>query len=337
MSSPAASAPNPSRIFATLRAFQESAALNAAIELGVFTAIADGAVTALQLATKCDASERGLRILCDHLVTSELLTKSRGEYGNSSDAAIFLSRHSPAYMGAMTEFLSGPMMMADLLNTLAHSVRKGGTLMPGEGTVSPENPVWVNFARVMAPMMMPAAQFIANLIPAAGPLKVLDLAAGHGLFGISIAKRNPEAEIVALDWAAVLEVARENAVKAGVASRYSTIAGSAFDADFGTGYDVVLVTNFLHHFDAETNETLLRKVYAALKPGGRAITLEFVPDDDRVSPPLAARFALIMLSSTQHGDAYTFRELDAMYTHAGFAENVCHLMETQQSVIISTK
>ncbi|MES1260294.1 MAG: class I SAM-dependent methyltransferase, partial [Acidobacteriota bacterium] len=193
------------------------------------------------------------------------------------------------------------------------------------------------FARSMAPLMRPAAEAIAALVPAAGPIRVLDIAAGHGLFGITIARRNPEAAIVAQDWAAVLEVAKENAAKAGVESRCAALPGSAFEVDFGSGYDFVLITNFLHHFDAATNEAFLRKVHAALKPGGQAITLEFVPDDDRVSPRTPARFALTMLSSTVRGDAYTFAELQSMLCHAGFSDNVCRQIETQQSIIISTK
>jgi ubiquinone/menaquinone biosynthesis C-methylase UbiE len=168
-------------------------------------------------------------------------------------------------------------------------------------------------------------------------LKVLDIAAGHGMYGITIARHNPEAQITALDWASVLEVAKENAEKAGVAARYSIIAGSAFDVEFGSDYDVILLTNFLHHFDAHTNEQVLRKVHAALKPGGKAVTLEFVPNEDRISPPSPARFAITMLFTTQHGDAFTFRELDSMFRNAGFESNVQHMIETQQSVIISTK
>jgi ubiquinone/menaquinone biosynthesis C-methylase UbiE len=337
MASTTVSAPNPSAIFGTLRGFQESAALGSAIDLEVFTAIAEGAVTSAQIAGKSGASERGIRILCDTLVTSGMLTKQGERYGNTQDTQIFLNRHSAAYMGGVKEFLCSPEIMTELLTHLTESVRRGGTSLPGDGSVNPDNPIWVTFARVMAPMMVPAAHAIASHIPATGPLKVLDIAAGHGLFGITVAQRNPEAEIVALDWKAVLEVAKENAAKAGVDARYSTIAGSAFDVDFGTGYDVVLVTNFLHHFDAPMNETLLRKVHAALKPGGRAVTLEFVPNDDRVTPAMPARFALTMLSTTQRGDAYTFKELDAMYRNAGFSESVCHVLETQQSVIISTK
>ncbi len=137
-------------------------------------------------------------------------------------------------------------------------------------------------------------------------------------------KNNPHVEITALDWKAVLEVAKENAQKAGVADRYSTIEGSAFDVDFGSGYDLVLLTNFLHHFDAPTNETLLRKVHAALADGGRAVTLEFVPNDDRVTPPDAAGFSMMMLTSTPSGDAYTFSELERMAANAGFSRSTIH-------------
>jgi cyclopropane fatty-acyl-phospholipid synthase-like methyltransferase len=143
---------------------------------------------------------------------------------------------------------------------------------------------------------------------------------------------------VALDWHNVLQVAKENARKAGVESRYSTIAGSAFDADFGSGYNLILLTNFLHHFDTATCESLLKKVHAALAPGGRAVTLEFVPNDDRVSPPEAAFFSMIMLGSTPHGDAYTFAEFDRMFRNAGFARSE-HIRPEQspESVIVSYK
>ena len=147
---------------------------------------------------------------------------------------------------------------------------------------------------------------------------MLDIAAGHGLFGIEVAKQSPQARIVAVDWAQALEVAKRNAENAGVANRYQTLPGSAFDVEFGGPYDIVLLTNFLHHFDAPTCVRLLKKVHAATKRGGRVATLEFVPNADRVSPPMAAAFSLTMLATTASGDAYTFRELESMYREAGF-------------------
>ncbi|HEY6233036.1 MAG TPA: class I SAM-dependent methyltransferase, partial [Pyrinomonadaceae bacterium] len=222
----------------------------------------------------------------------------------------------------------------------AEVVRRGGTLMTEGGTVAPDNPIWVKFARGMAPMMAMPAQLMAKLVdPAANSkLKILDIAAGHGLYGIEFAKNNPQAEVVALDWASVLEVAKENAQAAGVADRYSVIPGSAFDVDYGSGYDLVLLTNFLHHFDPSTNEKLLRKVHAALADGGRAVTLEFVPNDDRITPPEAASFSVTMLGSTPSGDAYTFAELERMFANAGFSGSELHpLPPSIESVVISRK
>src|SRR5207237_3229701 len=216
-------------------------------------------------------------------------------------------------------FLNSEMLMAGFKETAA-AVRKGGTVVGAEGgTVAPDNPIWVRFARGMAPLMALPAQMIAQLVDPwhDRPLRILDIAAGHGRFGIAFAARNPQAEVTALDWAAVLEVAKENAAQTGVAERYPTLAGSAFEVDFGGPYDVILLTNFLHHFDPPTNETLLRKVHAALADGGHAVTLEFVPNDDRITPPPAAMFSLIMLVGTPAGDAYTFTELERMCRNAG--------------------
>ena len=336
--SPAAP-PNPSRIFQALNAFQQSAAMRAAIELDVFTAIGDGQSTTADIARRANASERGVRILCDYLTLSGFLSKNSMHYGLAPDAALFLDRRSPAYMGSAVRFLQAPEIVRAYDN-LAEAVRRGGTVMPADGTVTPENPIWVEFARSMAPLMMMPAEAIAKIVGSSpgGQCRVLDIAAGHGLFGIAIARHNAQAEIVALDWHNVLQVAKENARKAGVESRYSTIAGSAFDADFGSGYNLILLTNFLHHFDTATCESLLKKVHAALAPGGRAVTLEFVPNDDRVSPPEAAFFSMIMLGSTPHGDAYTFAEFDRMFRNAGFARSE-HIRPEQspESVIVSYK
>ena len=158
------------------------------------------------------------------------------------------------------------------------------------------------------------------------------------MYGITFAQKNPKAEITALDWPNVLEVAKENARAAGVIERFKTLEGSAFEVEFGSGYDLVLLTNFLHHFDAPACETLLRKVRAALADGGRAVTLEFVPNDDRVSPANSAMFSMVMLASTPSGDAYTFAELNKMFENAGFSRSELHdLPGGIQQVVISEK
>ena len=339
MSSSPAQQPTPQLFFQTINAYQRTEALKAAIELEVFAAIGEGNATSVEIAKRCETSERGMRILCDFLCNIGFLNKNEDRYSLTPDTAVFLDKRSPAYLGGATEFMATDKLTGNFRN-LAEVVRKGGTTDEEGGTVAPDNPIWVKFARAMAPMMSLPAQLLAKLVdPSADrKLKILDIAAGHGLYGIEFAKNNPQASVVALDWASVLEVAKENARNAGLMDRYSTIEGSAFDVDYGAGYDLVLLTNFLHHFDPPTNETLLRKVHAALAEGGRAVTLEFVPNQDRISPPEAAGFSMMMLGSTPNGDAYTFPELERMFVNAGFTRNELHqLPPSIQQAVISQK
>jgi len=330
--------PSPGRFFQAVNSYQQSAALKASIELEVFTAIGAGCVTAESLADRCKTSVKGMRVLCDYLVIHEFLTKQGNQYGLSPDSAVFLDKKSPMYVGGTAGFLLSP-PMKQFFDDFTGAVRKGGTVMAGGGTVSYEHPVWKEFARCMIPLMIPPAEAIAGVVNASegAPMKVLDLAAGHGVFGITIARHNPKASIHAVDWAAVLDIARENATAAGVADRWHSIEGSAFEVEFGRDYDVALITNFHHHFAPSTIEILMRKVYAALRPGGLAVTLEFVPNDDRVTPPDAATFALMMLGTTEEGDAYTFAEYQTMFQNSGFAQNQLHRLENSPEALIVSR
>jgi 2-polyprenyl-3-methyl-5-hydroxy-6-metoxy-1,4-benzoquinol methylase len=301
-----------------LCAFQLTQALKGAIELDVFTHIGAGATTASAIAGRAAASERGIRILCDYLTIHGFLTKDGGRYANSPTASVFLDKRSPVYVGSMAFFLANDRIVTSYRD-LAGAARKGGTV--ARSTVSPNDPVWVEFARSMAPFIGLMAGRLAPLVARPGePQKVLDIAAGHGLFGLQIAKANSAATVFGTDWANVLEVALENAKALGVADRYHTIPGSAFDVDFGSGYDLVLVPNFVHHFNTSTNAALLGKIRRAMTPGGTIAIVEFVPNEDRVSPPIAAAFALQMLGATEDGDAFTLRELTDMLTEAGFSD-----------------
>jgi SAM-dependent methyltransferase len=330
---------SPERIFTTLTAYQQTYALRAAIDLDLFTAIGEGANEPAPLAKRLKAAERGVRILADYLTVQGFLRKENGTYVLTQETAVFLDRRSPACMGSMAGFLTSDDSV-HRFTLLAESVRKGGTALDTGDTSKPMDDVWVNFARSMAPLAVPMAGVLSQIINAGsqGPVRVLDIAAGHGMYGITVAKNNPQAQVTALDWQPVLEVAKENARAAGIADRFSTRPGSAFDADLGAGYDYVLLTNFLHHFDIPTNEKLLKRFHAALKPGGRALTVEFVPNPDRVSPPVAAGFSLVMLANTDAGDAYTLEEYDKMFRAAGFKGCTLHpVAELPQQIVSAEK
>lgn len=331
--------PSPDLFFDTLTAYQNTAALQAALDLKLFTAIGASSKTAAGLAAQCGAAERGIRILSDYLAILGFLEKKDDRYSLTRDSATFLDEESTAYAGGAASFLLSPTIRG-AFDELAAAVRKGGTAQSAEGTMAPEHPVWIDFARGMAPMMTPPAQLLAGLLPldAARPARILDVAAGHGVYGIEVAKKNPRAQLVALDWPAVLEVTRENASAAGLAERFSTIAGNAFEVDLGENYDIVLIPNFLHHFDAPTCVTFLKRVHFALRPGGCVAIVEFVPNPDRITPPESAGFSLVMLATTAAGDAYTYREFEEMLNQAGFGASRRHaLPPSVATAVIATK
>jgi precorrin-6B methylase 2 len=330
--------PSPQLFFETINAYHRTAALKAAVELDLFTVIGATSATAAELAKRCQCPVRGIRILCDFLAIIGFLTKDPSGYAVTPDSAFFLNRNSPAYMGGAVKFLLAP-ELTEAFSDLASTVRSGRLHTSEQGTTAPDHPVWLEFARAMGPMMIPCAQGAAALVPLdpARDTKVLDISASHGAYGIAFAMKNPRAHLVALDWKAVLAITEENARAAGLGDRFSKIAGDAFSVDLGSGYDAVLVPNFLHHFNIADCTRFLRRVHAALRPGGRVVIVDFVPNDDRITPPPAATFSLVMLGTTPEGDAYTFAEFQKMLADAGFHDAACHpLPPTAQSAVIAT-
>jgi hypothetical protein len=334
-------APNvtPDLFWETMVAFQRSAILKTAVELEIFSHIGKGHSSAASVAEAAGAAERGVRIICDSLTVMGFLKKTGNEYSLTESTATYLDKSSRAYLGSAVEFILSPQQKRGF-EDLTDAVRRGGSAISGDASMDPESEMWVTFARAMMPLMFPTAQVVAEHIgfDADRKLKVLDIAAGHGIYGITVAQKYPNAEVYGADWRNVLTVAQENAQKFGVADRYSTIPGNAFETDFGTGYDVILVPNFLHHFNQADNEAFIRKLHSSLSDDGIVITVEFVPNDDRVSPPPAAMFAVVMLAATPAGDAYTFSELKQMFENAGFTKNESIPLEPMpQHLVISMK
>lgn len=327
-------------IFATFNAFHRSAALKTAIELGLFDAIAAGHATPEAIAAHTGAAPRGIRILADALgVLGFLHRRGNGGYTLSDDYAPFLTKGSPLYLGSALRFLHDPTLV-DGFAHLTDAVRRGGAEPSDHDALAPDNPMWVEFARAMAPLARVTGEILAIFLQAEtlGAARVLDIAAGHGMFGIALAARNPALEVTALDWPSVLAVAAENARAAGVGGQLRTRPGDAFTADLGSDYDLVLVPNLIHHFEPAACEALLRRVHAALKPGGRIVLVEFVPDDNRRTPASSVMFALVMLAMTPGGDAYTFAECERMLRAAGFGGATMHdLAPSIQRALIAAK
>ncbi|MBT4137508.1 MAG: methyltransferase domain-containing protein [Candidatus Latescibacteria bacterium] len=333
------SEPTPNLFFETVKAYQRTAALKSAIELGVFEAIAQDHTNATQLAKHCQSTERGINILCDYLTVKGFLNKSNNRYQLTPDSETFLNPKSTEYLGSAIDFLlSEPMLTA--FQNLTTAVQKGGTALPQEGTLAPDHPAWTAYAKGMAPVMKWPAQLLAEYLDpkADRPLNILDIAAGHALFGLAFAQRNTQATVTALDWPNVLTVAQTHAEEHDLLEQFKTLSGNAFETEFTETYDITILANILHHFNQDTCITLLKKVHNNLNQSGRVAILEFIPNNDRISPPEDASFALVMLATTPQGNVYTFDELNTMCLASGFSRTESHALgHGEQQVVIGHK
>ncbi|HEU5019206.1 MAG TPA: class I SAM-dependent methyltransferase [Pseudolabrys sp.] len=317
--------------------YQRTAAIVAAIRLGLFTLIGAGLQRTSELAIETGASERGLRILCDSLCVMGLLEKSGSSYSLTLTSRVFLDESSPAAINSIIDFLAAPSIVSLMLDNPAGFVHNGGAL--GLATVTPSHSIWTAFAEAIAPHAVPTAKRLAAYVTArrTQPARILDVAAGPGFYGIEIAKALAGTEVTAIDWPEVLALARNNAVRAGVQAGYHELAGNAFQLDWGTNFDCVVLANFLHNFDRSECISLLRKAKAALATDGSVLIVEFVPNPDRISPPTAAFFAFFMLGTTPRGDAYTADEIEEMAMKAGFRRlAVHHLPPSPETLLVLT-
>lgn len=333
--------PSPARLTDYAFAFQRTAALRAAGDLDLFTAIGAGYDTLSRLAEYCDAEERGVQALADFLVALELLTKDGERYGTAPDTAFFLDRDSPAFIGDALDFVVSETQLKAMLSDPAAPVRSGGTVLPESGQLTaPNHPDWTTYAKAMAPLMARSASFLAELVASAGGevRRVLDVAAGPGQSGIALARRFPAAQITALDWPNVLAVARGNAEAAGIADRWRALPGSALEVPLGGPYDVVLAVRFLHLLSPPDCEGLLCRLNAALAPEGRLVALQAILNEDRVSPPFAAMMNFNVLETTPTGHVYAASELEDLLHRTGFTRVEWNpLPESEERAIIAWK
>jgi hypothetical protein len=314
--------------------YQKTAAMKAAIELDIFTHIGNSCLSVEQISDITGCSSRGVRILCDFLCVIGFLEKKEGLYNLLADAKRFLDRKSPYCLSGIMDFYAAPEIVSLIMNDPQSYVRAGGA--SGLTHVSPDNPIWVKFARAMIPFASVTAKRTAAYISGRSmcPRKVLDIAAGHGLFGIEVANLISDASVTAIDWANVLEIAETNAGLAGLAARYKTMSGNIFEVDWGNNYDLILLPNILHHFGREECVCLLDKAKASLAGDGSIFVIDIMPNPDRVSPPEQAAFAMLMLATTPRGDAYTRAEYETMAGSAGLIPvDSMHLLPTPQTLL----
>jgi ubiquinone/menaquinone biosynthesis C-methylase UbiE len=323
---PAPSDPvTPDRILQMTWGFTVTRTICTALELDLFTRVAEGQTTTKALLAATKASARGLPMIVDALVGLGLLTRTGTEepatLGLSPDAAAFLSRRGPAYLGDLVLFHGGP--IDGSWRGLTDSVRTGRPAMavdaPAEGV-----PFWHGLVDSLFALGHLAAtqvgKELARLHPK-GPIRLLDVAAGSGVWAIGAAEVEPRVRPTIQDLPETMEHARRFVARAKLGDRVAWLPGDLRKIDFGTSAFEAAVLGHIVHSEGEAHSrALFRKVAKALVPGGTIVVVDFVPEADRSSPPLPLLFALNMLVLTTEGSTYTLPQYRAWLEEAGFRD-----------------
>jgi len=318
-----------------LQGAQLAAVLSAAIDLGVFAALAGGALPIDQIASRIESPVRSTRILLDALAVVGLLTKDGTSYGLGPLAAAHLVPDRPGYIGAMSHVVADPTMWA-AMGRLKDAVRAGGSVLQDHGE-TPRHPFWEVFAQSTIGLSTPAAAGIEGIlhdwIASKPSVRVLDVAAGSGMYGYTLAK-NPNVQLTTLDWPNVLVHTRKNAERMGVdASRVKYLEGNLFELDWAGPHDLIVLSQIYHHFDPETCLGLTRKAAAALAPGGKVVVQDFIADA-ALKNPAAAMFSVTMLIFTHHGQAFGLEDYRTWFSQAGLAPPKVHSFDGMPSSIL---
>ncbi len=309
----------PERILQFVWAFAPPLAIEAAIHHRVFDVLEKQPLALAELAQATGASARGLSAIADLLVGFALLTRDDdGRYALAPESDAFLVSYKPSFMCGIFRHMSSQLLpnglhLSDIVGsgnpaTAVNSAAEGASF-------------FAEFVEDILPLSYPSARILAdalNLAEATGPVSVLDLASGSGVWGIALAQASSHVTVRAVDWPDVLPVTRRVAERFGVGPQFTMVGGDLLQADLGNSHQVATLGHILHSEGIERSRALLRRTHAALAPGGTIAIAEFLVDADRRGPLNGLIFAVNMLVNTESGNTYSFDEIAGWLTEAGF-------------------
>jgi ubiquinone/menaquinone biosynthesis C-methylase UbiE len=309
----------PERIGQLAWSFAPPLVLAAAVQHKLFDALDGAPRTADEIAQRAGISQRGARMIANVLVGLDLLAKdAQGRYSLTPESATFLVTTKPSFQGGIFRHID-KQLIAKWLNL--PEVVKTGQSVRAVNQESEGAQFFQQFVEDIFPMSYGATQALGDalkLSEAKSPVRVLDLAAGSGVWGIGLAQKSSQVRVTAVDWPAVIPVTRRVAQRYNVADRFTFIEGDIDEVGFGSGHNVATLGHILHSQGEQRSRELLKKTFAALAPGGTIAIAEFLVNDTRSAPPTGLIFAVNMLVNTANGDTFSYSEIARWLTEAGF-------------------
>jgi SAM-dependent methyltransferase len=303
-------------IMRSARGFMASRILLSGAELDLFTLVASKSATAEEIAAAKKVDLRGITILLDALTALGFLIKENNQYLTESSIGALLSSDRPDSVLPMI------LHAATLWKTWSQLTDiVSGKVTPGLGETGALGKE--NYKAFIGAMHAVGSRFAPEVVAAIKPgtaRRLIDVGGGSGTYTLAFLREYPEMRGTLFDLPQVVDLARERAQNAGMLDRITLIEGDFYQDELPGGHDMALVSAIIHQNSLDQNRELFHKVYRALKPGGRIVVRDHVMSADRTKPLEGAVFAVNMLSGTSGGRTYTFNEISAGLSDAGFVD-----------------
>ncbi len=308
----------PDELSEMIRGYQPSRILLTAIELDIFTAIARAGepAAAEKVAAELQTDPSATEVLLNALVALGVLTKRSGAFANTPIARRFFAAGSPDdARSALRHNLS----LWATWSTLTECVRAGHAVVVRERRERGDDRT-ESFIAAMHRNAALRAPLVVKAVGAEGASRLLDVGGGSGAYSIAFTRANAALQAEVFDLPAVVPIAERHIAEAGLAGRVRTRVGDLRTDDFGSGYDLVLLSAICHMLGPGENRDLLRRVYKALAPDGRVAIQDHIMNAEKTAPRSGALFAINMLVGTQNGGTYSQQEYAAWLGEAGFTQ-----------------
>jgi precorrin-6B methylase 2 len=320
--------------------FFASKTLLSAVELGVFSALAETPADLPTLQTRLGLHPRSARDFLDALVALRMLERHNGVYRNTAETDLFLDRAKPSYVGGLLEMLDA--RLYGFWGSLTEALRTGELQNEGKhgndffSAIYAEPDRLRAFLGAMGGLSAGTAQAIAAKFPWRDYKTFMDVGAAQGVVAVTLVRAHPHLAGIGFDLPPVEPLFEDFVAKHGLSAGVRFHAGNFFEQDLPKA-DVIIMGHILHDWDLKHKKLLLGKAFQALPKGGALIVYDAIIDDERRENAFGLLMSLNMLIETPGGFDYTGADCQAWMREAGFSQTRVEALVGPESMVIGFK
>ena len=299
--------------------FIASKALFVALHCDIFTKLSKKPMSSKDLAREIKVPANGISTICTALTSIGLLQRKNEKYSNSKGAEKFLVKGAPQDFGDYLRLQIDRQMygfMEQLEGVVTNNI-KSNYIDSYAKWMSNEKEARIYSESQHAGSVGPAKS-LARIIDFTKISHLLDVAGGTGGFAIGLCEANPNLHVTIIDFPHVIKLGYEKVKEAGLSDRISFIAGNALDYKWPTNVDAVMMSYLFNGVPEKAIPKLVKKAYSIINSGGLYIVHDFMVDNDRSGPPLAALWQLQHLAFTPNAKSITNKWVTDILESSGF-------------------